>query len=326
MYGAPCVGSDETVYLSSWDGYLYAVNPDGTLKWRFLVQVEQRLWSSPALSADESIVYVAGNGSLLAVEQSSAAVGGGPVLRWAVRTGGEVLASPTIGPDGAVFIGGLDGVMRAVAPNGTELWAHGSGGGEGAIYASAAVSEHAVFYTSMVGGRVVALARHGGALLWSSSESPLPIPSSPSLSADGATLYVGSTDGSLRALRAADGGLQWAYEVGTVDGSSPAVSPSDGTVYIGSIGAGGGLYAVAPSGELRWKLPVDSGVQSSPAVGEGGVVYFASFKASLFAVEPSDGAVRWAARLGGSSFSSPALGRHGLYVGANDGGLYAFSG
>ena len=29
VYGAPCVGTDETVYFSSWDGRLYAAHSDG---------------------------------------------------------------------------------------------------------------------------------------------------------------------------------------------------------------------------------------------------------------------------------------------------------
>ena len=38
---------------------------------------------------------------------------------------------------------------------------------------------------------------------------------------------------------------------------------------------------VAPNGTLRWKLRVDSEVQSSPAIGAGGTVFFTSFKSSL---------------------------------------------
>ena len=32
---SPAIGSDGTVYVGSYDGYLYAIKPDGTLKWKF---------------------------------------------------------------------------------------------------------------------------------------------------------------------------------------------------------------------------------------------------------------------------------------------------
>ena len=74
-------------------------------------------------------------------------------------------------------------------------------------------------------------------------------------------------------------------------------------------------------------------VQSSPAIGQAGEVFFTStLDSTLYKVDGRDGAVRWAAALGGSSFSSPALGRLGLYVGTNGGllegggSLHAFVG
>ena len=115
---------------------------------------------------------------------------------------------------------------------------------------------------------------------------------------------------------------------GVVDGSSPAVS-SDGTIYIGSLGSF--MYAVSPQGSVRWKLKTDGMIQSSAAIDEGerraagnATLYFASFKASLYAVDAASGAVQWTARIGSTSFSSPAIGRRGVYVGANDGGVYGW--
>ena len=34
VQSSPAVGSDGTVYVGSFDNNLYAINPDGTLKWR----------------------------------------------------------------------------------------------------------------------------------------------------------------------------------------------------------------------------------------------------------------------------------------------------
>ena len=174
VYGAPAVGGNETLYYSSWDGHMYAVHAaDGTAKWSFRCGTG-KIWSSPALSADEGTVYIGANNSLLAVSQTAA---GPPVLRWAVRTKEPVFASPTLDEHGVVYIGGLDGTMRAVAPNGTLLWAYASKGGP--IYASAAVSDDSVFFSTLELGHIFALSRADGSLRWDTRVSLAPIPSSP---------------------------------------------------------------------------------------------------------------------------------------------------
>ncbi len=35
----PAIGDDGTIYFGSDDNYFYALNPDGTLKWKFAAQV-----------------------------------------------------------------------------------------------------------------------------------------------------------------------------------------------------------------------------------------------------------------------------------------------
>jgi outer membrane protein assembly factor BamB len=338
VYGAPCVDADETIYFGSWDGYLYAVHPDGNLKWRLMVGantgLEEQLWSSCALAAaagDSSAlsnqtgptVYIGANESLVAVGQTAA----GPVVRWALRTGAAVFASPTVDADGVIYIGGLDSKMRAVRPDGSVLWTHQA---VAPIYASAAVSHDAVFFSTLLDGRVVAVARADGTLRWSKAASLEPIPSSPSLSPDGRTLYVASTDGHLRALSTRDGQVRWATKVGLVDGSSPAVAADGTAVFIGTVEPPA-LHAVASAGAPLWQVPADDMVQSSPCIGRNGTIFFSSFKSTLFAVERS-GRVLWTTRMRGSSFSSPALGSRGLYVGVNGvlsgpkGGVYAFLG
>ena len=35
VYSSPAIGADGTIYVGSDDNYLYAINPDGSLRWRF---------------------------------------------------------------------------------------------------------------------------------------------------------------------------------------------------------------------------------------------------------------------------------------------------
>jgi RNA polymerase sigma factor (sigma-70 family) len=76
-----------------------------------------------------------------------------------------------------------------------------------------------------------------------------PIRSSPLVV--GATLYVGSGDGYLRAVDVVSGRERWRFETGGSVGSSPCFA--DEVVYVAS--RDGHLYAVAAdSGQLRWRF------------------------------------------------------------------------
>ncbi len=102
------VGPDGTIYAAA-DG-LYAVHPDGTLKWKFSPGVTHCA-STPAL-ADDGTVYVGCQDDMLY------AVGPTGLKRWDVRTGDDVDSSPAIGPDGTIYVGSDDHKLWAVSPPG----------------------------------------------------------------------------------------------------------------------------------------------------------------------------------------------------------------
>ena len=77
--------------------------------------------------------------------------------------------------------------------------------------------------------------------------------SSPVLSPDGSTVYVGSYDDNLYALHTADGTKAWKFDAGYWVVSSLALSPDGSTVYVGCFG--GLLYGVhAANGTEAWKF------------------------------------------------------------------------
>ena len=93
--------------------------------------------------------------------------------------------------------------------------------------------------------------------------------SSPAIAADGTTLYVGSDDHHLYALRTSDGTKVWRTNLGgRVLGSAAIVGPH---VYVGGEGSGGelpgALFAVErATGEIAWRFEVGATVWSSPTV------------------------------------------------------------
>jgi len=75
---------------------------------------------------------------------------------------------------------------------------------------------------------------------------------------------------------------------------------------------------------LKWRFVATNAIQSSPAIGTDGTVYFGSSDKKVYALDGDSGRKEWERLVGDSVTSSPALGPDGtLYVGANDGFLYA---
>jgi len=58
----PAIGSDSTIYFGSNDTNLYALNPDGTLKWKY--QTGSWVWNTPVIDKDGNI-YIANSDSAL---------------------------------------------------------------------------------------------------------------------------------------------------------------------------------------------------------------------------------------------------------------------
>jgi outer membrane protein assembly factor BamB len=58
VFSSPAVGANGTIYVGSLDRNVYALNPDGTQKWKFVTG--GTVGSSPAVGADGTI-YIGSN-------------------------------------------------------------------------------------------------------------------------------------------------------------------------------------------------------------------------------------------------------------------------
>jgi len=183
------------------------------------------------------------------------------------------------------------------------------------VFTSPAVVDGTVYagsYSTTQGDRVVAVDARTGTRHWE-FRTTAPVGGNPTVY-DG-TVYVGTDGGTLYALDAATGTEEWAVGTGTTL-SSPVVV--DGVLYVG----GSGLYALDPAtGEVLFETPVSGG--SSPAV-VNGTVYVGSGSNAVYAVDATNGTVRWTAGTNGTVESSPAVVDGTVYVGSHDGSVYAF--
>ena len=186
IHSSPAIGSDGTIYFGSFDRRLYAVNPAGTQKWSYLTGHE--IHTSPAIDSNGTIVVSSYDDKVYAINPNG-------TLKWSQGPGGGD-CSPTIGPDGSVYIGrGYN--ITAFTPAGVLAWSFPTGD---RVLSSPAITADGKLYFGSFDGKFYALGTNGAKLWESPAGSPIGA-SSPAIGPDG-TIYVGTSGGSLIAFNA----------------------------------------------------------------------------------------------------------------------------
>ncbi len=156
-------------------------------------------------------------------------------------------------------------------------------------------------------------------------------------------VYVGSNDGILYAIKAADGTLAWKFKANLGISSSPAVD--NGVVYFNSVD--GYIYAVtADTGQLKWKFRTEGerrfaapGIHGIPPSHEmmpdpfdvflsspvvvNGRVYIGSGDHNVYAIDAATGTLAWKFTTGDVVHASPAVVDGVVYIGSWDRYFYA---
>ena len=103
----------------------------------------------------------------------------------------------------------------------------------------------------------------------------------------------------------------------------PFSSPAVGQDGTVYIASWNGLTAINPQGVLKWTFATTAyGESSTPAIGADNTIYFGSLDGHLYAINPN-GKQRWSFSAHGA-VSSPTVGFHKtIYFGSYDGNLYA---
>jgi outer membrane protein assembly factor BamB len=116
-FASPAIGPDSTVYVGA-GRFLYAVSPNGTLKWRDSLSAQ--IQSCPAI-ANESTLYVVAATRLYCIDTDS-------TIRWRKSIGGSTnYGSPAVDAEGNVYVGTADGVnstFYCIGPDSTVLYSY----------------------------------------------------------------------------------------------------------------------------------------------------------------------------------------------------------
>ena len=272
----PAIGPDGMIYFGAFDGNVTALTPAGTVRWQRALGTGSTSFA-PALAADGTLYTHHTNGSLYALSSADGTV------KWSYNVGnvGSYYTAAIIAPDGTVYQGSVDKNLYALNPNGTLRWKFATGGDMLATPALDAAGN--IYLATYSTSRVISLTP-AGVQRWVYAGVTVTngISSSPCLSSDGTTVYLGATDRKVHALDAATGEPLWTYTTGgPILASSPAVD-SNGVIYIGAYD--GKLYALYPGGTLKRTWDTAQYLRSSPVI-FGTTLYLASNDSKLYAFD-----------------------------------------
>ena len=264
---------------------------DGRIRWIFEIDSEF-IYYRPAEAPDGTLYVHAytleggGEGRVFAISPGGA-------LLWIQEVGGPAYVPPIAGPDGAVYVGSVDGLTR-ISPAGEIDWAFE---GDTSVRASAAVGPDGTVYTAFETGTLgaVALDPATGALLWSNAENTMLCMGCSNELRLGPSTSGGPMDRfyiyweSLWAF-SLDGDLLW-QGFSDLDPHEPGIG-SDGTLYAPH---GDELVAYSPfNGSFLWTAnsPWNAGI-SDVEVGPDDTLYFVSDGKWIDAFDPETQTSLW---------------------------------
>ncbi len=255
---------------------------------------------------------------------------------WQGIAGGSVTNAPTVGPDGAVYVGSVDGWFHAFNADGRRRWPAINFEAAQDTSAAALAPDGTLYIgagpTGSAGNnaKLHAFDSATGAKKWEIVVgNGINANNAVALAADG-TIYLHSDEGRLFTFtdNGSSAAQKWSFAIPGNSYASATIAP-DGTIYLGSDEPTTNthrLYAINPDGTRKWDFPTDNAVYTAVALDAAGNLYFGTLTSGrLYSVTPT-GTQRWMytdARLGTSS--SPALSPDGstVYFAGYDGFLHA---
>lgn len=260
FFQRPAVGPDGTIIAHDAGGFVYALAPDGGLKW---ISHTRTFASGPPSVGADGTVYVGNSTTVTALNSDG-------TLKWSFTdpNGSRSLAAgPTVGPDGKIYAFFDVYHVYALTPAGAVAWHR---------------TETNLFD----------LFEYGAEWAFGPSHAGQPV--------DRAYLSFGvSPAGFLWAFNITNGAVEFAYPQSETWDSSmqpqgQAITAADGTIYTAcnvAIGSSTSINAFNANGTLKWRVDRFGGI-SAPDLGPEGNIYFAYQAGHLGALSPG-GVTLW---------------------------------
>lgn len=252
---SPAIDSEGVIYLGA-GFFLYAINPDGTEKWRY--QIGFNWVSSPVVGPQDFSIYIGASDSCLYRIRSG-------ILKWRFKAGDIIKGSPALDDSGVIYVGCYDHYLYAIDSNGTLKWRYQT---NDTVFSSPAIDDSLIYFGST--DSLLYALNCRGICKWKYKTGGR-ILSTPGIGKAG-TIYVGSEDSYLYAINS-DGSLKWKFKVGSSGIVSSPLIDGNETIYTGSAGENI-FYAIDSSGNEKWRFTIPGSLQSSPAISADGTIYF----------------------------------------------------
>ncbi len=311
--GSPVLAPDGTIYVpGNADSALYAVTPNGVLKWVF-AGTDTEKFVAPLIVGEDGTLYF---GSTTNIFYAINSIGS---LRWRLKLGGPVRFSANIGSDGTIYVAANDCNLYAITPAGKLKWKvflgklPGNGpalANDGTIYVVAGeflkgfkpdgtlrleftnvdmgllnglmVEGKELFYVTALEKPFIRAISNTPGIRWEQTLNPSFKGSTmPAMGKDGAIYFATAENGGVVALNH-DGSQRWIFSLSGAKNLTELVVDDSNYVYI--VNDRLGLTSLSVTGKLRWSLP-EVRCAFSPAIGADGTIYVASDR-KLYAIGP----------------------------------------
>lgn len=298
----------ELVLVGSYDNNVWALRMEtGELVWKF--PTRGGIASSPAVDeASRLVVFGSEDHTLYAVDYRTGRVS------WTYNTKDRIRSSPRIAHE-HVFFGSDDGRLYALGlSSGRFLWTFETGS---PIRSRPFVTNDLIIFGTEAGD--IFAVTLSGTRKWS-YRTKRAVMAAPCIDMAEGMCYVGSSDGFLYALDAANGFNSWRYRTNGPIISSPA--ENKGVLYFGS--ADGTLYALyAQTSREKWKFTTEKPIVAAPLYHKGNL-YFGGTDQYFYCLDAETGKEKWKYKTGGAITSMPSVAGDLIFVGSMDHRLYAF--
>lgn len=307
------------VYFVS-GGVAYALDSaDGTTRWQYPAdgKAQANFGATPTL--DGAALYLADDtGQVIRLDAAT-----GKAV-WVSKLEGAIRSSPAVS-GGVVYLGsGGNHCYALSADTGKTLWDQHTAG----AVTTAPIVIGGIVVFAAADGNVYGLGTRDGRKAWSQSFDP--DPSTQAMAYDGQYLYV--TSGSVLArLDPSNGTRKPTVTLPTLLAAPPTVSAAG----LYAITQSNVLYALSPTGSVRWKATLDS-ASSAPPLLAGGVILVPTQGGVVSGYDAGSGKLAWQYAVQASATDSqpkaqtaqisdaPMLADGTLYVVSDDGTLSAF--
>ncbi|MBN2184591.1 MAG: PQQ-binding-like beta-propeller repeat protein [Candidatus Krumholzibacteriota bacterium] len=233
---------------------------------------------------------------------------------WKEKFESPVTSSPSV-LDGQIVFGCRDAFIYSYGTEGTFKWKYKAEGGVG----SSPLFSGSRVIGADYAGNIVCLESSSGNMSWI-YRGKEKIITTPRLMGD--MVIVGTMEGNLISLDIKDGKRIWAEKLGNEIWASPAVS---GECIIAGT-TDGSLVRLSKTGKIEWRVKPGGGIYSSPLPrGDIDLVFFGSDDKYVYAYSISKGNLMWRFPGGSKMRGKPETDGKNLYIGSEDGMLYAIS-